>query len=174
MELLSGVQGIGSALVAFFEGDFQKAWDIGKKAAGDLMGKDSAEQALKSGAKAFAKYGEGYNKGVESFKPKTIDAIEKANPEAERKKQARSALFDPLGDPAGEDAEGKKGKGSSKADSVVSGGSKRTNINITIGKLQDDTKIFVSDTESGLDSLGDKVQEILLRAINSVNNLQTA
>lgn len=174
MELLNGVQGIGSALVAFFQGDFQKAWDIGKKAAGDLMGKNSAEQALKQGAKAFSKYGEGYNKGVESFKPKTIGAIEKANPEAERKKQKRSALFDSLGDPVGEDADGKTGKGSSKADSVVSGGSKRTNINITIGKLQDDTKIFVSDTESGLDSLGDKVQEILLRAINSVNNLQTA
>lgn len=175
MELLNGVQGIGSALVAFFQGDFQKAWEIGKKAAGDLMGKDSAEQALKQGAKAFSKYGEGYNKGVESFKPKSISDIEDSNPETERKKQKRSALFDALGDPLGEDEDAtKKGGGSSKADSVVSGGSKRTNINITIGKLQDDTKIFVSDTESGLDSLGDKVQEILLRAINSVNNLQTA
>jgi tape measure domain-containing protein len=175
VELLKGVTGIGKALVAFFNGDFKKAWEIGKNAATDLMGNNSAEEALKSGAKAFAKYGEGYNKGIESFKPKTIDAIEKGNPEAERKKQKRSALFDPLGDPTaeGDETEG-SGSGSSKADSTISGGSKRTNINITIGKLQDDTKIFVNDTESGLDQLGDKVQEILLRAINSVNNLQTS
>ena len=70
-----------------------------------------------------------------------------------------------------------KGKGEakdkSKADSIVSGGSKMTHITINIQKLQDDTKIYVDSTEKGLNNLGEKVQEIILRAVNSVNQMQT-
>ncbi|WP_395075400.1 hypothetical protein [Flavobacterium sp.] len=72
---------------------------------------------------------------------------------------------------------GSKGKAESKdskkADSIVSGGNKMTSITINIEKLQDDTKIFVASTEQGLNSLGDKVQEMMLRAVNSVNQMQT-
>jgi len=68
-------------------------------------------------------------------------------------------------------AKGKKDD--DKKDNIVSGGSKITHINITIHKLQDDTKIFVSSAEKGLDNMGEKVQEILLRAVNSVNQMQT-
>ena len=60
------------------------------------------------------------------------------------------------------------------AETIVSGGTRKTNINITIQKLQDDTKIFVSSKEEGLSSLGEKTQEILLRAINSINQMQTS
>lgn len=73
---------------------------------------------------------------------------------------------------AGAGAGGAKGKAKS-ADGIVSGGSKMTTINITIQKLQDDTKIYVTNTEQGLSNLGDKVQEVLLRAVNSVNQMQT-
>ena len=66
-----------------------------------------------------------------------------------------------------------KAKAKEKADSIVSGGSKQTSINITIGKLQDKTEIHVDSTEKGLNNLSEKVQEILLRAINSVNQMQT-
>lgn len=65
------------------------------------------------------------------------------------------------------------GKDKSKSDSIVSGGSKITHITINIEKLQDDTKIYVDSTESGLSNLGEKVQEMLLRAVNSVNQMQT-
>lgn len=64
-------------------------------------------------------------------------------------------------------------KDSKAGQSIISGGTRRTNINITIQKLQDDTKIFVSSQEQGLSDLGEKVQEILLRAVNSVNQMQT-
>lgn len=68
---------------------------------------------------------------------------------------------------------GAQGKEKDKKDGIVSGGSKITHITINIDKLQDDTKIFVTNTEQGLSNLGDKVQEILLRAVNSVNQMQT-
>lgn len=54
-------------------------------------------------------------------------------------------------------------------DSIVSGGSKMTHITININKLQDDTKIYVDSSENGVEQLGEKVQEMLLRAINSIN-----
>ena len=48
-----------------------------------------------------------------------------------------------------------------------------THITINIQKLQDDTKIYVDSTEKGLNNLGEKVQEMILRAVNSVNQMQT-
>ncbi len=68
---------------------------------------------------------------------------------------------------------GGAGANVSKGDSITGGGSKMTTVNITIGKLQDGTNIYVTNTKDGLSDLGDKVQEILLRAVNSVNQVQT-
>ncbi|MRX70267.1 hypothetical protein SAMN06265349_101731 [Flavobacterium resistens] len=71
---------------------------------------------------------------------------------------------------------GGAGKGTDtkdKKDTIVSGGSKMTHITVNIGKLQDDTKIFVENTEKGIESLGEKIQEMILRAVNSVNQMQT-
>lgn len=65
------------------------------------------------------------------------------------------------------------GKEKAKKDTIVSGGSKITHITINIEKLQDDTKIYVESKERGLENLGEKVQEMLLRAVNSVNQMQT-
>ncbi len=69
------------------------------------------------------------------------------------------------------DSDGKKGK--NKTDGITSGGNKMTTITININKLQDQTVINVDKTETGLNNLGDKVQEILLRAVNSANQMQT-
>lgn len=68
---------------------------------------------------------------------------------------------------------GKSTKDKDSKDGIVSGGSKQTNIQITIGKLQDQTVIHVSNTEKGISNLGDKIQEELLRAVNSINQMQT-
>ncbi len=76
-------------------------------------------------------------------------------------------------DAEGTGGTGEGGKSKTGAETIVSGGSKKTNITININKLQDDTKIYVNSTENGLSSLGEKVQEILLRTVNSVNQMQT-
>lgn len=74
---------------------------------------------------------------------------------------------------AEDEAKGTK-EGKKAGDTIVSGGTKHTNIYVTIQKLQDDTKIYVSAKEEGLQQLGEKVQEVLLRAVNSVNQMQTS
>jgi len=172
-DLLSGITGIGSALMAFFKGDFQNAFDIGKKAVGDLMGVDSKKKLFDDGLKAARTFSKGYNDGV-NMKAKEVGIV--PDPKKDKGsipdylKKPTSKVFEDLFT----EGNGKKGKGKdSKSDSIVSGGSKMTTINVTIQKLQDDTKIFVESTEKGIENLGEKVQEILLRAVNSVNQMQT-
>lgn len=171
-EMLAGVQGIGSALSAFFKGDFTKAFEIGKKAAGDMLGINSGAALLNDAKKAGQTFSTGYAKGVKMVKPEmALKSVGGAKKEPVLLKQAKSKMFDDLGEGKGK---GKDKKAKGNADSIVSGGNKMTSITINIEKLQDDTKIFVASTEQGLNSLGDKVQEVILRAVNSINQMQTA
>jgi hypothetical protein len=98
---------------------------------------------------------------IKTGKPKPKDVL----------KQDQSKVFADLMNDTGK-GKGKKEKGA-KSDNIVSGGSKMTHITVNIQKLQDDTKIFVESTEKGIEQLGEKVQEIILRAVNSVNQMQT-
>ena len=171
-DLLSGITGMGSALKAFFSGDFKGAFEIGKKAVGDLMGVDSKKKFIDDGIKAAKSFSKGYNDGV---KMKAVEAgvdIKTGKPKPKDVlKQDQSKVFADLMNDTGK-GKGKKEKGA-KSDNIVSGGSKMTHITINIQKLQDDTKIFVESTEKGIEQLGEKVQEIILRAVNSVNQMQT-
>ncbi len=69
--------------------------------------------------------------------------------------------------------DGDTDKKKKKGDGITDGGNKLTTINISINKLQDHTNIYVDKTETGVSNLGDKVQEILLRAVNSATQMQT-
>lgn len=174
-ELLSGITGIGSTLMAFFKGDFKNAFEFGKKAVGDLMGIDSKKKLFDDGMKAARTFSKGYNDGV-NMKAKEVGMVSPIGDDKgaipDYLKQTQSKIFDDLLNDKG----GKDGKGGKKNnnDNIVSGGSKMTTINISIEKLQDDTKIYVENTEKGIERLGEKVQEILLRAVNSVNQMQTS
>lgn len=56
--LLSGITGLGSALMAFFSGDWKKAWETGKKAVSDIIG-------ISAGVKAVKQFGKGWNGAME-------------------------------------------------------------------------------------------------------------
>lgn len=174
-ELLSGITGIGQALVAFFRGDFKKAWEIGKKAATDLIGVESKKKLIQDGISVGKKFSEGYQKGVKINTPKVIEDIAKTSENTTPVKPS-DVYTSLLQNQALENGNNSiKGGGSwakTKTNSIISGGSKPTNITINISKLQDDTKIYVDSSEKGLSQLGEKVQEILLRAVNSVNQMQ--
>lgn len=72
-----------------------------------------------------------------------------------------------------DDDKDKDKKKKKAGDSITGGGSRLTNITININKLQDQTVINVSKTETGIANMGDKIQEELLRAVNSANQMQT-
>ena len=123
-ELLSGITGIGQALLAFFSGDFKKAWEVGKKAASDLIGVDSKKKLVEDGINAAKKFNEGYNKGVKMGAPEVVQKTANPKSNAERAKQERSSVFDTLGNAKGKGTAGDKTK--DKASGTISGGSKIT------------------------------------------------
>jgi tape measure domain-containing protein len=173
-ELISGVTGLAKALWALVTGDLEKAFEYGKKAGRDLIGFDSKSKLINDGVNAAKSFSKGYNDALKVDTPKT--EYEKAGvtataPENYMVKKPSSVFADLL---KNQTEEKKKQKAKSlKPDSIVSGGSKQTNITVTIQKLQDDTKIYVSSAEKGINEMGDKIQEMILRAVNSVNQMQT-
>lgn len=177
-ELLAGIKGIGSAIVAFLSGDFEGAIQKAQQAGKNLIGASSAKQAFEDGKKAFQSFNTGWDKGVK-MKPVRIDNISKINQKAQKTATGggKSEIFNSLLNDTGDEKK-KKGKkknpAKDKANGITAGGSRQTNIVVNIGKLQDQTVIQVDNTEKGLNNLSEKVQELLLRAVNSVNQMQSS
>ena len=55
---------------------------------------------------------------------------------------------------------------------ITGGGSKPTNINITIGKFQDSIQIYANNLDESLDEMEDKIISKLLAVVNRANQLQ--
>lgn len=174
-ELLNGITGIGKALVAFFQGDWKKAWEIGEKAGRDLMGLGSKQKAIKNGMEAFNSFSKGWEEGNKA-KPISAEKILDQNKKLQSS-QAKSEIFNSLMT-SGSDKKGKKKKSpksvKTKSDNIIAGGTRKTDINISIQNLGTDTKVYVSSAEEGISNLGQKIKEELLRLVNSVNQMQTA
>ena len=66
------------------------------------------------------------------------------------------------------------GEGTKTKDNIVSGGTRQTHINIQIGNVGTDTKVYVSSVREGVENFGAMVKEELLRIVNSINQLQTS
>ena len=66
------------------------------------------------------------------------------------------------------------GEGTKTKDNIVSGGTRQTHINIQIGNVGTDTKVYVSSVREGVENFGEMVKEELLRVVNSINQIQTA
>ncbi|WP_165621346.1 hypothetical protein [Flavobacterium columnare] len=60
-----------------------------------------------------------------------------------------------------------------KSDSIVSGGSKMTHITVNIENVGTDTVINVDSSEKGIDKFQEKIQEVILRVLNSINQMQS-
>jgi len=178
-ELLSGITGIGSALLSFFKGDWQKAWETGKKAVEDLSGVNSKQKfvsdVIENGKKIGENFSKGYAKGVAMVAPEVVTKAGTAPQAApEKKAQDKSSAFNDLF----HDDDKKKEKkhahgGADNADKVISGGAKTTHLTININELGK-TTINVERAENGINSMADTIKEVLLRTINSVNQMQIA
>lgn len=177
-ELISGVTGIGEALIHFFNGDWKKAWEAGKKATVDLMGVNSKKKALEDGMSIAKNYNAGYEKGVKMYgKSKEIDQVSALDPMATN--APKSDAFNSLladGGTGGSRSAGNGnagGSGAGRANAIISGGSKKTNINVSFGKLIERLEIRSQTVEGGISDMESKVEEALVRILNSANQMQT-
>ncbi len=66
---------------------------------------------------------------------------------------------------------GNNDKNGKDIDSVISGGSKPTNINITIHKFQDEIVVQTTNLKEGSQEIERIIDEALLRAVNSANKI---
>ena len=119
--LLSGITGIGKALMHFFKGEWSEAWQVGKQAAKDLVGVDAAKNAVKN-------LKEGTPKALAAGK-KTSDEYT-ANKKAKEAKESESnvklnkkpeVVVDPKGLNFKDLNTTTKGKGKAKGDGTSTG-----------------------------------------------------
>lgn len=165
-EMVSGITGIGATLMAFFRGDWKKAWELGTKATQDLMG-------TKSGAKAYNELTTGWN-GAMSAGQLASNAYTKKKNSGESV-DVNSGILDPVkipgagkvAGPVGGGADDAKKKGKKKSDSIATGGTKHNYIKIDIRELIG-IKGYNGSKSSAADKAGTEVLDVLLRTTESM------
>lgn len=91
-EMLSGITGIGKAIMLFFQGDWKGAFEAGKKATGDLLGVNSGKKLINDLGTVGKKSGEAYNKGLKEAAENNLK--DKAPKQLDTKTDANSKFFD--------------------------------------------------------------------------------
>ena len=129
-EMLTGIKGIGGALKAFFSGDFTEAWEIGKKAIGDLSGVNTASKIADMygtvGADAAKAFTKGYGEGVGMVDP-IADPTSAGSDNALNPFSGKDLNLDGT-NPGGGSTESKSAKG-------IEGGGGSKIITMTIGDI---------------------------------------
>jgi len=153
--LLSGIAGIGGALVKLFKGDFAGAWNQAKEAVGDLIGVDAAKNAVDNAKKVGQKVGSAYLDGVNQVEARKQKAgLENAGIAEPHLPGVAGLTFQtPTTEPAGQTTE-----------AIATGGTRNTTVNITIGKsLVDTINIAKAGFTESADEMTDKVLDQLSR-----------
>lgn len=161
--IISGVGGLGKALMQVFQGDFGKAWETAKQAGQDLIGVNAIKNAAANGKKLGEAWEKGKQKGADSFaKSKTKQGNKEGVgtlgtvPNLDSSGLNNSAALNPQNAPAG------------VVGSASSSGSGKS-IKIEIGKVGvDNITLHVANLQEGLEDIKDQVLDTLLSVVNSV------
>ena len=172
--------GIDACKLAWYK--FKEAVGLGDSTENQAM-INKIQNDLQERAKSVT---EGYKKANEA-REKAKEAFGKAWDSLEFKsfKEVKDGLMGKLGmktesspapgvSPITGETTATTGEGTKTKDNIVSGGTRQTHINIQIGNVGTDTKVYVSSVREGVENFGAMVKEELLRAINSINQLQTS
>ena len=172
--------GIDTCKLAWYK--FKEAVGLGDSSENQAMIskiQNDLQERAKSVTEGYKKAGEAGAKAKEAF-GKAWDSLE-----FKSFNEVKDGLMGKLGmktesspapgiSPITGDATATTGEGAKTKDNIVSGGTRQTHINIQIGNVGTDTKVYVSSVREGVENFGAMVKEELLRAINSINQLQTS
>jgi len=147
-ELLSGITGIGAALIAFFSGDWKKAWEIGKRAGTDLLGINSAKTALS---------------GLKNQLPKDLVIGTKLG-KTMGKVNAIAPPSLPGASTSGMGSGTAKGPSTKTNEAIATGGTKNTVVNIVIKELNGLKDVVISSKDAA-NKAGESVADELLRIL---------
>ncbi len=182
-ELLTGITGIGQALMHFFNGDFAEAWEAGQNAANNLMGVGSATQLIQDAQNLGNQAGAAFNAEFANQQtPAVARGANKTKEKTEKVQPAKpSSVYDSLlkdNNPTTD----KNNKSTSlpsnnlaggASDGIIGGGAKATNITINLGKMQDQIVINTITAGEGASSMRQLLEEELNRLLGSVAAMQT-
>ena len=132
----------------------------------------SVAEGYKKAREAGAKAKEAFGKAWDSLEFKSISSVkDDLMGKLGMKTESSPAGISPI---TGEATTPTTGEGAKTKDNIVTGGTRQTHINIQIGNLGTDTKVYVSSVREGVENFGAQLKEELLRIVNSVNQMQTA
>jgi tape measure domain-containing protein len=160
--MISGIAGLGQAIMYMFQGEWSKAWETGKNAVKDLVGVDAVKHAADNAGKLGGAFSKGFDDGVK-MKPISLNSLMPSTPAITRMK--------PTGDYSalGKTSEQTAGLGNAKdkVEGITGGGAR--NIIINLQKLFDNININSTTVQEGVTDMEQTVTEALLRVLNSAN-----
>ena len=133
----------------------------------------SVAEGYKKAREAGAKAKEAFGKAWDSLEFKSISSV-KDDLMGKLGMKTESSPAPGMSPITGEATTPTIGEGAKAKDNIVTGGTRQTHINIQIGNLGTDTKVYVSSVREGVENFGAQLKEELLRIVNSVNQMQTA
>ena len=164
-EMIAGLGKIAGALLKLFKGDFSGAFSDFKDGVGNLMGKDSARKAF--GASQDVAY---------NIKAEWQRNLKKEGAKDAKKSKEDSSIKSPSqkgsvrtewtaigegSDGKGGHGKGRHGKGTKTGEALATGGSRPTNITISIGKLIETMKIMMMEKADTAE-----LEKLVLQALN--------
>lgn len=162
-EMIAGLGKIAGALVKLFKGDFSGAFSEFKDGVGNLMGKDSARKAF--GASQDVAY---------NIKAEWQRNLKKEGAKDAKKSKEDSSIKTPsqkgsvrtewtaIGEGSDKkDGKGRHGKGTKTGEALATGGSRPTNITISIGKLIETMKVMMMEKTDTAE-----LEKLVLQALN--------
>ncbi len=167
-EFIKGIAGIGNTLMLFFKGKWKQAWEAGKQATKNLIGVETGSKALKRAKEIGKNAAKAYHKGVaEAGKSKSLGVLDKLTSKVAGITGNSNAQL--TGGGLGNSDVFKQG-----ISGIADGGSKQTNINVQFGKMVETVTIQTETLTESVDEMEDKLKDMLMRLLNSMNQLQTS
>ena len=164
-EMIEGLGKIAGALVKLFKGDFSGAFSDFKSGVGNLMGKDSATKAFKASQEVVHNIKGNWQKNLKKEEAKDAKkSKEDSSIKSPSQKGSVRTEWTAIGegsDGKGHHGKGRHGKGTKTGEALATGGSRPTNITISIGKLIETMKVMMMEKADTAE-----LEKLVLQALN--------
>ena len=176
-DLLSGVGELGKALRELFSGNFEAAWNHAVSGAKKISGINAVANAIEKTQKLSNNVKSNYQrlsreegrKGSTLYPQETTSSSQHNISPPGLKGSTQEVMFGNGGDSKG----GKSGKGGrggkSTADTLATGGSRTSNIHITIGKFFDNIQVTMNDKADTAE-----LERVVLQSMNRALAIATS
>lgn len=163
-EMIAGLGKIAGALLKLFKGDFSGAFSDFKAGVGNLMGKESATKAFKSSQEVVHNIKGEWQKNLKKEEAKDAKkSKEDSSIKTPSQKGSVRTEWTAIGEGSDKKGGGKghHGKGTKTGEALATGGSRPTNITISIGKLIETMKIMMMEKADTAE-----MEKLVLQALN--------